>query len=80
MVISYKTEETLPLKDIVVFGMPKDYNGWMGGPIVGRGSFMPTYVTGLDKDTGQGERAVVHYTTGARRWKLKWTWKPARWR
>ena len=25
---------------------------------------MPTYVTGLDKDTGQGERAVVHYTTG----------------
>jgi len=26
---------------------------------------MPTYVTGLDKETGQGERAVVHYTTGA---------------
>jgi carbon-monoxide dehydrogenase large subunit len=26
---------------------------------------MPTYVTGLDPDTGQGERAVVHYTTGA---------------
>jgi CO/xanthine dehydrogenase Mo-binding subunit len=26
---------------------------------------MPTYVTGLDAETGQGERAVVHYTTGA---------------
>jgi CO/xanthine dehydrogenase Mo-binding subunit len=26
---------------------------------------MPTYVTGLDPETGQGERAVVHYTTGA---------------
>ena len=37
----------------------------MGGPVVGAGSFMPTYVTGLDAETGQGERAVVHYTTGA---------------
>ena len=26
---------------------------------------MPTYVTGLDPETGQGARAVVHYTTGA---------------
>jgi carbon-monoxide dehydrogenase large subunit len=26
---------------------------------------MPSYVTGLDPETGQGERAVVHYTTGA---------------
>ena len=26
---------------------------------------MPNYVTGLDPETGQGERAVVHYTTGA---------------
>ena len=26
---------------------------------------MPTYVTNLDFETGQGERAVVHYTTGA---------------
>jgi len=33
--------------------------------VIGRGNFMPTYVTGLDAETGQGERAVVHYTTGA---------------
>lgn len=26
---------------------------------------MPTYVTGLDAETGQGPRAVVHYTVGA---------------
>jgi carbon-monoxide dehydrogenase large subunit len=65
-VISYKTEESLPLKNIVVYGIPKPGDqGWSGGPIVGRGSFMPTYVTGLDPETGQGPRAVVHYTTGA---------------
>jgi CO/xanthine dehydrogenase Mo-binding subunit len=66
VVISYKSEQEIPLKDLVIYGLPKDnYNGWRGGPIVGRGSFMPTYVTGLDAETGQGERAVVHYTTGA---------------
>ena len=42
-----------------------DDQGWIGGPIIGRGKFMPTYVTSLDAETGQGERAVVHYTTGA---------------
>ncbi len=65
-VVSYKSEEAVSLKDIVVYGLPKpDGTGWVGGPIVGRGKFMPTYVTGLDPETGQGERAVVHYTTGA---------------
>ncbi|MCJ7625227.1 MAG: molybdopterin-dependent oxidoreductase, partial [Anaerolineaceae bacterium] len=65
-VISYRSEESIPLKNIVVYGIPKPNDqGWTGGPIVGTGSFMPTYVTGLDKETGQGDRAVVHYTTGA---------------
>jgi CO/xanthine dehydrogenase Mo-binding subunit len=65
-VISYKSEESLSLKDIVIYGLPKPGDtGWIGGPIMGRGKFMPTYVTGLDPETGQGERAVVHYTTGA---------------
>ncbi len=65
-VISYKSEESLPLKNIVIYGLPKPNDqGWIGGPIVGRGNFMPTYVTGLDAQTGQGPRAVVHYTTGA---------------
>jgi carbon-monoxide dehydrogenase large subunit len=66
VVISYKSEESISLKDIVIYGLPKaNDSGWMGGPVVGRGNFMPTYVTGLDPETGQGERAVVHYTTGA---------------
>jgi CO/xanthine dehydrogenase Mo-binding subunit len=65
-VISYKSEESISLKNIGIYGMPKsDGSGWRGGPIVGHGNFMPTYVTGLDPETGQGERAVVHYTTGA---------------
>ena len=65
-VISYKSEESLPLKNIVIYGLPKPNDqGWIGGPVVGRGNFMPTYVTGLDAQTGQGPRAVVHYTTGA---------------
>ena len=66
VVISFKSEKEIPLKNLVVYGLPKpDDQGWMGGPIIGRGNFMPTYVTGLDPETGQGERAVVHYTTGA---------------
>ncbi len=65
-VVSYRSEESISLKDIVIYGLPKENDsGWRGGPIRGRGKFMPTYVTGLDPETGQGERAVVHYTTGA---------------
>ena len=65
-VVSYKTEEAISLKNIAVYGIPlPDDQGWIGGPVLGRGNFMPSYVTGLDADTGQGPRAVVHYTTGA---------------
>jgi CO/xanthine dehydrogenase Mo-binding subunit len=65
VVISHKSENTIPLKDIVVYGIPREADkGWIGGPVLGRGTFMPTYITNLDKDSGQGERAVVHYTTG----------------
>jgi len=65
-VISYKSEQEMSLKNFVIYGISKeDDQGWIGGPVVGRGSFMPSYVTGLDAETGQGQRAVVHYTTGA---------------
>ena len=65
-VISYRSEQSQSLKNLVIYGVAKpNDSGWIGGPIVGHGSFMPTYVTGLDPETGQGERAVVHYTTGA---------------
>jgi carbon-monoxide dehydrogenase large subunit len=66
VVISYKSEKEIPIKNLAIYGLPKpDDQGWRGGPVIGRGNFMPTYVTGLDAETGQGERAVVHYTTGA---------------
>ena len=65
IVVSYKSEQEQPLKDMVVYGLPREnFEGWIGGPIVGRGKFMPTYVTGLDPETGQGARSVVHYTVG----------------
>jgi CO/xanthine dehydrogenase Mo-binding subunit len=65
IVVSYKSEQEIPLSNIVIYGMPKENDeGWIGGPIVGRGSFMPKYVTNLDAETGQGSRAVVHYTVG----------------
>jgi carbon-monoxide dehydrogenase large subunit len=65
-VISYRSEESISLKNIVIYGIPLPGDrGWVGGPVLGRGNFMPTYVTGLDPQTGQGPRAVVHYTTGA---------------
>ena len=64
-VISYATEESTPLKDLAVYGMQRKDGSWAGGPVVGQGSFMPEYVTALDAETGQGERAVVHFTTGA---------------
>ena len=73
-VVSYKSEQEMSLKNIVIYGIPKDDDqGWIGGPVVGRGSFMPSYVTGLDAETGQGPRAVVHYTTGAQALILKLT-------
>ena len=66
VVVSYKSEREMPLENIAIYGLPKPGDqGWIGGPVVGRGNFMPTYVTGLDPETGQGQRAVVHYTTGA---------------
>ena len=65
-VISYKTEESISLKNIVIYGIPlPNDQGWIGGPVLGRGNFMPSYVTGLNAETGQGPRAVVHYTVGA---------------
>jgi carbon-monoxide dehydrogenase large subunit len=65
-VISCKTERSMSLKGMVIGGLKLPWDqGFVGGPIMGRGKFMPTYVTDLDPETGQGKRAVVHYTMGA---------------
>jgi carbon-monoxide dehydrogenase large subunit len=66
VVFSYRTEEEQSLRGMVIYGLPNEgFEGWKGGPVVGQGKFMPTYVTNLDFETGQGPRAVVHYTVGA---------------
>ncbi len=66
LVMSFKSEREQPLEGLVVYGLPNEnFEGWKGGPIIGTGNFMPTYVTNLDFETGQGTRAVVHYTVGA---------------
>ena len=81
VVISKRSEREIPLKDFAVYGIPnEDFTGWEGGPIYGRGKFMPNYVTGLDPETGQGERAVVHYTTGAQAFEVEMDMEPERWR
>ncbi len=64
-VISYKSEESVPLKDIAVYGVQRKDGTFIGAPVVAQGRFMPDYVTPLDPETGQGPRAVVHFTTGA---------------
>ncbi|MGQ9841318.1 MAG: xanthine dehydrogenase family protein molybdopterin-binding subunit [Anaerolineae bacterium] len=63
-VVSYKSEESVSLKNIAIYGMQRPDGTWVGGPVVGQGRFMPEYVTPLDPETGQGPRAVVHFTTG----------------
>jgi CO/xanthine dehydrogenase Mo-binding subunit len=64
-VVSYKNEEAVPLKGLAVYGLQRPDGTWTGGPVLGQGRFMPQYVTPLDPETGQGPRAVVHFTTGA---------------
>ena len=65
-IVSYRSERSMPLKKAAIYGLSlPGHKGLVGGPIMGRGKFMPSYVTNLDAQTGQGERGVVHYTTGA---------------
>jgi carbon-monoxide dehydrogenase large subunit len=49
---------------MAVYGLQRPDGTWIGGPVVGLGRFMPDYITPLDPESGQGRRAVVHFTTG----------------
>jgi CO/xanthine dehydrogenase Mo-binding subunit len=56
----------LPLKDFVINGVMMEDGTWRGGPIVGRGMFMPEFASALsDPETSQGGKPHVHYTVGA---------------
>ncbi len=57
---------SIPLKDIVIGGIPQPDGTFRGGPIVGRGMFMPEFASALsDPETSQGGHPNVHYTVGA---------------
>ncbi len=56
----------LPLKDFVINGIQMEDGTFKGGPILGRGVFMPEYSsTNADPETSQGGHPNVHYTVGA---------------
>jgi len=56
----------IPLKDFVIDGVMMEDGTWRGGPIIGRGMFMPEFSSALsDPETGQGGKPNVHYTVGA---------------
>lgn len=56
-----------PLKDFVIYGIMNEETGtYIGGPILGRGIFMPEFTSAFsDPETGQGGKPNVHYTVGA---------------
>lgn len=56
----------LPLADFIIAGIQKEDGTFRGGPIVGRGMFMPEFTSALsDPETSQGGKQNVHYTVGA---------------
>ena len=56
----------LPLRDFVVTGIQVEDGTFKGGPINGRGTFMPEFSSATsDPETSQGGHLNVHYTVGA---------------
>jgi len=56
----------LPFQDFVINGIQVEDGTFKGGPIMGRGMFMPEFSsTNADPETSQGGHPNVHYTTGA---------------
>jgi carbon-monoxide dehydrogenase large subunit len=57
---------SMPLRDFIISGIPKQDGSYRGGPIIGRGMFMPEFTSALsDPETSQGGHPNVHYTVGA---------------
>ncbi len=58
-------EFVLEYKNFVIDGIMMKDGTWRGGPIIGRGTFMPEYASALsDPETSQGGKPNVHYTVG----------------
>ncbi len=57
---------SVPLKDFIIDGIMMKDGTWRGGPIIGRGTFMPEFASAISNpETGQGGKPNVHYTVGA---------------
>ncbi len=57
---------TLPLKEFIINGVQMEDGTFKGGPILGRGVFMPEFTsTNANPETSQGGHPNVHYTVGA---------------
>lgn len=56
--------KNMKISDIALGLVIKDGSG-IHGPIIGRGSFVPEGIKGLDKETGQGEKPAAFWTYGA---------------
>jgi CO/xanthine dehydrogenase Mo-binding subunit len=66
--VKSKSDEqfVLPLRNFVIDGIGQPDGTYRGGPIVGRGMFMPEFASALsDPETSQGGHPNVHYTVGA---------------
>jgi len=56
----------LRFKDFVINGIMMKDGTYRGGPIIGRGMFMPEFASAIsDPKTSQGGKPNVHYTVGA---------------
>jgi len=56
----------LPIKDFIISGIQKEDGTFRGGPVIGRGMFMPEFASAMsDPETSQGGHPNVHYTVGA---------------
>jgi len=57
---------SLPFEDFVITGIQTEFNTWVGGPIMGIGSFIPEFTNAMvNPETGMGGHPNVHYTVGA---------------
>lgn len=56
----------LAIKDFIIDGIAMKDGTYRGGPIMGRGAFMPEFSSALSNpETSQGGHPNVHYTVGA---------------
>ena len=62
----YDKKRSIPIENAARLASNIFYGTFRGGPIVGRGMFMPEFASALsDPETSQGGKPNVHYTVGA---------------